>query len=69
MALSSSRAVDRPPVGHLADRDERLGKPVEEGLDAGRLGAVADQARVRARPADQPERIDQQALAGAGLAA
>ena len=31
--------------GHLADRDERLGKPVEEGLDAGRLGAVADQAR------------------------
>ena len=35
--------------GHLADRDERLGKAVEERLDPGRLGAVADQARVRPR--------------------
>ena len=52
----------------LADRDQRLGKPVEQRLDARRLGAVADEARVRARPADEPERIDQQALAGAGLA-
>ena len=41
----------RPAAGrHLADRDERLGKPVEEGLDPRRLGAVADEGRVRARP-------------------
>ena len=45
--------------GHLADGDQRLRKPVEERLDAGRLGAVADQARVGPRPADEPEGIDQ----------
>ncbi len=40
----------RPAAGRdLADGDERLRQPVEEGLDAGRLRAVADQARVRPR--------------------
>ena len=40
----------RPAAGgHLADGDERLGKPVEQRLDAGRLGAVADERRVGAR--------------------
>ena len=54
--------------GHLADGDERLRQPVEERLDAGRLRAVADERRVGARAGDQPERVDEQALAGAGLA-
>ena len=53
---------------HLADGDERLGEPIEERLDARRLGTVADQPGVRARTAHESERIDQQALAGAGLA-
>ena len=52
----------------LADRDERLGQAVEQRLDPGGLGAVADQRRVRARAERQPQRIDEQALAGAGLA-
>ena len=68
VAMSSRRAVDRPSVGDLANRDQRLGQSVEQGLDPRGLGAVADEARVRPRPADEPERVDQQALAGAGLA-
>ena len=54
--------------GDLAHGDQRLREPIEEGLHPGDLGAVANQADVRACAADQPERIDEQALAGAGLA-
>ena len=54
--------------GHLADGDQRLRQPVEERLDAGALGAVADERRVGPRADGQPERVDQQALPGAGLA-
>ena len=62
-------ACGRPAVGRdLANRDQRLRKPVEQGLHPRRLGAVPDQARVRARSPDEPEGIDQQALARAGLA-
>jgi hypothetical protein len=49
--------------GDLADRDQRFGQSVEQCLDAGRVRAVADQRRVRARPERQSERIDEQALA------
>ena len=54
--------------GDLADRDERLRQAIEEGLDAGGVGAVADERGVRAGAERQPQRIDEQALAGAGLA-
>ena len=50
---------------HLANRDQRLGEPVEQGLDARGLRAVTDQPGIGPRAADQPERVDQQALAGA----
>ena len=53
---------------HLAHGDQRLRQPVEQCLDPRDLRAVADQAGVRARAADEPEGVDQQALAGAGLA-
>ena len=53
---------------HLADRDDRLGQAVEERLDPGDLGAMPDQARVGAGTGDEAERIDEQALAGPGLA-
>ena len=53
---------------HLSDRDQRLGKSVEEGLDPRSVRPVADESRIGPRAADQPERIDQQALAGTGLA-
>ena len=65
---SSSRAVDRPLADDLADGDERLREPVEQRLDARGLGAVPDEARVRARAEGQPQRVDQEALAGPGLA-
>ena len=65
---SSSRAVERPVGGDLADRDQRLRQPVEQRLDPRRLGAVADERRVGAGAERQPERVDEQALAGAGLA-
>ena len=52
----------------LANRDERLRQAVEQRLHAGRLRAVADEPDVRARAADEPERVDEQALAGSGLA-
>ena len=59
----------RPAVGRdLANGDQRLRKAVEQRLDPRRLGAVADEARVRARSPHEPEGIDQQALARAGLA-
>ena len=57
-----------PRRGHLADADERLRQPVEERLDPGRVRAVADQRSVRPRPDRQPQGVDQEALAGAGLA-
>ena len=54
--------------GDLADGDDRLRQPVEERLHAGGLGAVPDQGRVGAGAGHEPEGIDDQALAGAGLA-
>ena len=53
---------------HLADDDERLGEPVEQCLDARGFRSVADDAGVGPGTADEPERVDEQALAGAGLA-
>ena len=53
---------------HLAGRDQRLRQAIEQRGDARGLRAVPDEGRVRARPDRQPERVDQQALAGAGLA-
>ena len=54
--------------GDLAHGDEWLRQPVEQRLDPRRLGAVADERRVGARAERQPERVDEQALARAGLA-
>ena len=68
VARSSRRAVERPPVATSRTAMSGSGESIEERLDPGGVRAVADQPRVRARPADQPERVDQQALAGAGLA-
>ena len=59
----------RPAVGpDLAHAHERLREPVEERLDARCFGAVADEARVRAGAEGKPERVDEEALPGAGLA-
>ena len=72
--LGQSRRRDRLVVdpggraagrAHLADDDERLGDPVEERLDPGDVGAVADEAAVRPGAERQPERVDEQALARA----
>ena len=69
MTVSSSmRAVDRPPAATSRTAIERLGQTVEQGLDAGGIGAVADERRVGAGAQREPEGIDDQALAGAGLA-
>ena len=66
---SSSSAGGRPAAGaDLADDDQRLRHPVEQRLDPGRRRAVADEPRVGARAEGQPERVDEQALAGARLA-
>ena len=54
--------------GHLARGDQRLREAVEQRGHARGLGAVADEGRVRARPGREAERVDQEALAGAGLA-
>ena len=54
--------------GDLTNRDERLRCPVEQRLDPRRVGAVADQGRVRPRPQCEPQGVDQQALAGTRLA-
>ena len=60
---------ERPsPGAHLADRDQRLRDAVEQRLDPRALRPVPDERRVRARPEREPERVDQQALARAGLA-
>src|SRR5206468_4056905 len=53
---------------HLADRDERLRDAVEERLDARGIRAVADEGRVGTRASREPQRVDQEALAGARLA-
>ena len=53
--------------GDLANRNDRLGNPVEERLDPGELRAVPDQRCVGARSQGEAERVDEQALAGAGL--
>ena len=69
MTVSSSiRATVRPLAADLANADERLGIAIEERLDAGAPGAGADERRVRASAANQQQRVDQQRLAGAGLA-
>ena len=52
----------------LADGDQRLGHAIEQRLDPRGLGAVTHQARVGAGAHRQPERVDQQALAGPRLA-
>ena len=66
------RVVDagrRAAIGRdLAHGDERLGQPIEQRLDPRHVGAVADERRVGPRPERQPERIDEQAFARAGLA-
>ena len=54
--------------GHLAGRDQRLREPVEERRHARGIGAVADQRRVGAGSGRKAQRVDQEALAGSGLA-
>ena len=51
----------------LAHDDQRLRQAIEERLDAGARGPVADQADVRPSTQREPERIDDQALASTGL--
>ncbi len=61
-------AGGRAPLGRdLADDDQRLRAAVEQGLDPGRRGAVPDEPGVGAGAEGQAERVDQQALPGAGL--
>jgi hypothetical protein len=54
----------------LAQPGERFGRlvEVEFGVQFGARGAVADHAAVGAKARQEPERIDQQRLAGAGFA-
>ena len=52
----------------LADRDERLRQAVEQRLDPRRVHPVTNQRRVGAGAHRQPERVDEQALAGPCLA-
>ena len=54
--------------GDLADADERLRQPVEQRLHPGRVGPVAHQRGVGPGADRQTQRVDQQALAGTGLA-
>jgi hypothetical protein len=54
--------------GNLADADERLRQAIEQGLDPACLGPVPDQRRVGPGTDCQAQGIDQEALAGAGLA-
>ena len=54
--------------GHLADGDERLRQPVEQGLDPRDLRAVPDERGVCPCAKGQPKGVDEQALAGSGLA-
>ena len=49
-ASSSRRAVDRPVAATSRTAISGSGMPVEQGLDAGDVGAVADERRVGARP-------------------
>ena len=60
----------RAPPGHahLAHGDEGLRYPVEQRLDTRALGTVADQRGVGARTRREAQGVDQQALAGTGLA-
>ena len=52
----------------LARRDQRLRQAIEQRLHARGIGPVAHQGRVRARTQREPQRVDQQALAGTRLA-
>ena len=52
----------------LADDDERLGQPLEQRLHPGPVRPVPDQPGVHSRTEGEPQRVDEQALAGAGLA-
>ena len=54
--------------GNLPNAYQRLRNAVEERLDAGRLGPVAHERRVGASAGGETQRVDQKALAGAGLA-
>jgi hypothetical protein len=54
--------------GHFADGDERFRQPVEQGLDPRDLGAVPDERGICPCSKGQTEGIDEQALAGSGLA-
>ena len=56
-----------PRRRNLPHADQRLRSPIEECLHAGRLGPVAHQRSVCARPDSQPQGIDEQTLAGAGF--
>ena len=50
---------------------ERRRRPVRHGehrLDGGRLGVAANHVGLRASPPDEEDRVDQDGLAGAGLA-
>ena len=69
MTVSSSRrAVERPPAATSRTAISGSGQAVEQRLDARRVRAVAHERRVRAGAEGQPQRVDDQALAGAGLA-
>ena len=52
---------------NLADADERLRHPVEQGLDPCLVGAMPDQGGVGPGADGEPQGIDEQALAGTGL--
>ena len=67
-AWSSSRAVERPlaPTSRVAISGS--GSAIEQRLHARGLGPVAHERRVRARTEREPQRVDQQALAGTRLA-
>ena len=56
-----------PAGADFADADKRLRYAVEQRLHARRLRAVADEAGVGAPTQHQRQRIDEQALARAGL--
>src|SRR6185436_9823661 len=75
--LGESRGRDRLVVeprrrpstrADLAAGDQRLRDAVEERLHARHVGAMADEGRVGPRAEREPQRIDEQALARAGLA-
>ena len=69
LALDDELAVLEPVAGFVEQGGDRT-RPVdvEEGLHDGALLAGADQLRLRARADDEQDRVDQDGLAGSGLA-